>query len=77
MDSSAQVIFSLYDSEGRITIEDDGLGFDLEEISEKQGFGLRSMLGRAEAIGARLEVDSTPGKGTRVMLRVPLRREEP
>ena len=56
--SSARVIFALCDGEIRVTIEDDGRGFDPEEISENQGFGLRSMRGRAEAVGARLEVNS-------------------
>jgi signal transduction histidine kinase len=74
--SSAWVIFFIQDSEIRITIEDDGAGFDPEVISEKQGFGLRSMRGRAEAIGACLEVNSTPGKGTRVVVRVPWHKGE-
>ena len=69
--SSARVIFALCGSEIRITVEDDGRGFDPEVISENQGFGLRSMRGRAEAVGARLEVKSAPGKGTQVVIQVP------
>jgi len=34
-------------------------------------FGLPSMRERAQSIGARLRVDSTPGQGTRVILTVP------
>ena len=74
---SARIIFSSYDSQVRVTIEDDGRGFDPGEISEKQGFGLRSMRGRAEAVGGRLEVNSAPGKGTRVIVQVPWQKEGP
>jgi len=73
--SSARVIFAPSDSQVRVTIEDDGRGFEPEELSGNQGFGLRSMRGRAEAVGARLELNSTPGKGTRVIVWVPWQKE--
>ncbi len=53
-----------------LTVEDDGIGFDLEEISE-EGLGLRSMRHRAELLGADLTVDSAPGEGTRIHCRLP------
>ncbi len=71
--SSVRVVFASTDSDVRITIEDDGRGFDPEGISEKKGFGLRSMRGRTEAVGGLFEVNSTPGQGTRLTLRVPWR----
>ncbi len=74
--NSARVIFAPYDSQVRVTIEDDGHGFDPGGTSEKQGFGLRSMRGRAEAVGGRLEVNSAPGKGTRVIVQVPWHAEK-
>jgi len=73
---SARVIFALCDNRIRVTVEDGGRGFDPEEIAEKQGFGLRSMRGRVEAVGGCLEVNSTPGKGTQVIIQVPWRKEE-
>ncbi|MCD4763903.1 MAG: hypothetical protein K8R28_07785 [Desulfobacterales bacterium] len=51
---TARIIFALNDSELRVTVEDDGRGFDPEEIGEKAGFGLRSMRGRADMVGACL-----------------------
>ncbi len=68
---SARVIFALYDSQMQITIEDDGRGFDPQKIRENQGFGLRSMRGRADMVGGRLEVNSAPGKGTQVIVKLP------
>jgi PAS domain S-box-containing protein len=73
---SARVVFSQRDGQLHVTIEDDGCGLDLNAVVEHKGFGLRSMRGRAEAIGGVLEVNSKPGKGTRVSVQIPYRREE-
>ena len=50
-------------------VHDDGRGFDLSLAGA--GVGMRSMRERAAALGGKLEVDSEPGRGTRVRLRVP------
>lgn len=73
---SARVAFTPCDSRVRVTIEDDGRGFDPDAAGESQGFGLRSMRGRAEELGASLEVDSAPGKGTIVSIQAPWPTEE-
>lgn len=62
-----------------LEIADDGKGFD-PHSDVRQGVGLTSMAARAQEIGGRLELQSAPGKGTRVLLRVPvvpLERETP
>jgi signal transduction histidine kinase len=61
-------------------VEDDGRGFAVSERSradERAGphFGLSTMRERAESVGGVLEVVSSPGKGTRVTVRVPARRD--
>ena len=54
-----------------LSIADDGAGFDLTEGNGKaQGLGLLSMQERAEAIGGRWRIESSPGKGTRVIVEV-------
>jgi signal transduction histidine kinase len=52
---------------GRVTllIEDDGKGFDLDDIPPGR-LGLGIMRERAESVGARLEIESGPGSGTKV-----------
>jgi nitrate/nitrite-specific signal transduction histidine kinase len=55
-----------------VAVEDDGTGFD-PAASPKDGhrhFGLATMRERAEAVGGRLTVRSTPGRGTEVVLQV-------
>lgn len=55
-----------------ITVEDDGRGFDVAGVLlHRDGFGLHTMRERMELIGGSLEVDSEPGRGTRVVARVP------
>ncbi len=56
----------------RIEVRDDGLGFSTrDDRSDETHVGLRIMVERAERLGARLEVLSTPGLGTSVVLTLP------
>ena len=59
----------------RVTVEDDGRGFDPANLAHQgdDHFGLIGMHERASNIGARLQVHSAPGQGTRVVLQVPVR----
>ncbi len=54
----------------RVEISDNGKGFTTSERSS--GRGLVNMELRARAIGARLQITSQPGKGTSVVLRLPI-----
>jgi signal transduction histidine kinase len=54
-----------------LEISDDGSGFALANAQESGGLGLPGMRERAERIGADLEIESAPGQGTKVMVRVP------
>lgn len=52
-------------------VRDDGVGFDAAAVGAS-GFGLRNISARAQELGARLEVHSRPGQGTRIVLKLPL-----
>lgn len=55
-----------------LTIEDDGKGFNLEDVKMKdKGLGLKSMQNRIEAISGVLEIDSAPGRGTVILVQIP------
>lgn len=57
----------------KLMIEDDGIGFDPESLSSsRQTFGIGIMSNRAEEVNGRVEVESTPGKGTKVTVVVPV-----
>jgi len=47
-------------------VTDDGDGFDLDAPRSSQSFGLTSMRERAESLGGRFDISSTPGTGTTI-----------
>ena len=58
-----------------IRLADNGRGFDAEEPwKTPTGLGLSMMAERAESVGGGAEIDSVPGSGTTVVIKVPLRR---
>jgi signal transduction histidine kinase len=56
-----------------IEVSDDGRGFDPAAVGPDH-FGLRSMRGRVADLGGRLEITSTPGRGTTLRVEVPAQR---
>ena len=72
-----QVSFAVQGDQVLVTVEDDGQGFDPAQLATQNGkqFGLRFMGERAEAVGGSVQVSSTPGHGTEVIVQVPLGEE--
>lgn len=68
-----QVLISFAPEEVLLQIEDDGQGFDPPEtpgaFAAQGHFGLLGMVERAELIQAALQIESSPGQGTRIRLR--------
>ena len=54
-----------------LSLCDEGLGLDTNRM-ENPGLGILSMQGRARLLGGEFEIHSTPGKGTRIEVWVPL-----
>jgi PAS domain S-box-containing protein len=55
-----------------LIVEDDGVGFDpVEMTDDRRGFGLLGMQERAALVGATLEIESAPGEGTTIFVRMP------
>jgi signal transduction histidine kinase len=52
-------------------VEDDGRGFDLEDVSSSR-FGLVGLNERVKLLNGRFHIESTPGQGTRVEAELPL-----
>ena len=72
----ATICLELDDSEVRLRISDDGVGFDPEsppvQAAGGRGFGLTSIQERARLLDGRVEFHSTPGVGTEVLAVVPI-----
>ncbi len=69
---AARVSLSWADRHVDVAVEDDGVGFASSGPGEsRQGFGLFSVREQLGRLGGVVEVDSAPGTGTRIRLRVP------
>jgi signal transduction histidine kinase len=63
-----------------VDIEDDGKGFDPEQAARREGrrpWGLMGIQERAEILGGVARIESAPGKGTHVEIRIPVPRDLP
>jgi signal transduction histidine kinase len=60
---------------GLLEIEDDGVGFDIHSVNmyydSRGSLGLYTLKERAELINGVFQIDSIPGKGTRILIYVP------
>jgi signal transduction histidine kinase/ligand-binding sensor domain-containing protein len=72
--SEARVALTRTPRRLRLEIQDNGRGFDPARSSAPggRGLGLRQIAERAKIMGARLDVQSQPGQGTRLTLEIPL-----
>jgi len=55
----------------KVFVEDNGIGFHPENISTGEHIGLVGMRERAEMLGGRLTIESSPGSGTSIIMEVP------
>jgi len=70
----AQIALLFRDDAVEVEVEDDGLGFDLQEATStrERGLGLFGMRERVELIGGTFAIDSRIGQGTCINVRVPI-----
>ncbi len=65
-----ELVLALAPGRLELCVSDDGRGFD--PLARRGGHGLEALAQRASAVRGRVEIDSGPGRGTRVRLFVPL-----
>ena len=72
----ARVVVCSTDNELQLTVEDQGKGFDVKEQEkvryQNNSFGLAHLAVQLSWQGGHIEIDSTPGHGTRVTVHVPI-----
>ncbi len=69
--SQVKVRLDITERQVRVSVEDNGRGFDVEDLLEHKGVGLKLIKDRVDMLGGHLEVDSAPGEGTRIAFDVP------
>jgi signal transduction histidine kinase len=72
---ASQVMVEIWQEPERVIlcIDDDGRGFSADEQTQSLGHGLANMRARAEDLNGTFVIQSVPGEGTQICLRVPLR----
>lgn len=73
---NAQISFDFGDEAVTVEVEDDGIGFDMIELTlspdSGRGLGLMGMQERIDVLDGEIEIISAPGYGTHVYIRVPI-----
>jgi two-component system nitrate/nitrite sensor histidine kinase NarX len=72
--TEARLHWRLDDFELTLYIEDNGLGFDPDDIPPTARHGLRIMQERADLLEADFQITSQPGQGTQISIHLPLRK---
>ncbi|HUM51587.1 MAG TPA: sensor histidine kinase [Chitinophagales bacterium] len=72
--NAKEVLVQLSKNEKNIslTVEDDGIGFDISTIKNKDGIGLLSMQNRIHLLGGKMDIDTAIGKGTSIHVELPV-----
>lgn len=57
-----------------LSVNDDGIGFDVEDVlrNKKDGYGLLNIRERVELLGGGLQIQSKLGKGTKIVVKIPV-----
>jgi two-component system sensor histidine kinase DegS len=71
--SQVKVMVDMGDERIRVSVEDNGRGFDPEVVLSGPSLGLKLIRERAEMLGGSFEMDSAVGKGARISFAVPAR----
>ncbi|MBC8509228.1 MAG: hypothetical protein H8D34_30615, partial [Chloroflexi bacterium] len=56
----------------KVTIDDNGKGFDVDEVFKGSGISIKAIKDRIEMLGGFMDVESTPGKGGYFVFQIPV-----
>jgi signal transduction histidine kinase len=73
---NVSVLLERHERHALLIVEDDGKGFDHDAAAAGGGMGLVNMRERASLLGGTLEIETSPGGGTTLYVRVPVSPDE-
>ncbi len=71
--TTVKILLDMGQERVRVSVDDNGKGFDPDTLNQSNNLGLRLIRERAEMLGGNFEIDTNIGKGTRVSFAVPAR----
>jgi PAS domain S-box-containing protein len=75
--STVSVVLASHEDNLQVIIDDNGRGFDVEAAAAKGRLGLAGIGERLALVKGTLSIDSTPGAGTTLYIRIPLPQDPP
>jgi two-component system sensor histidine kinase DegS len=77
--TNAQIVLDFQEGSVVATVEDDGSGFDVDEvqkaIQQRKGLGLHTIQERAEMLAGRVQLESRIGRGSKVRIEIPVAQQ--
>ncbi|MEQ1699059.1 MAG: HAD-IC family P-type ATPase [Ilumatobacteraceae bacterium] len=70
--ATASITVIVAEGRVRVLVEDDGVGLETNAVPGRGHLGLTGMVERADLVGGTVELSSTPGSGTTLLLELPL-----
>ena len=71
--SLVKVVLDLGEDRIRVSVDDNGKGFDADSLQQSNSLGLKLIRERTEMLGGSFEIESAVGRGTRILFAVPAR----
>lgn len=75
--AKCEIFLETADEKLCLSVKDEGMGFNPVEVRSRPGLGLSSMRERVQLVRGDFAIDSRPGQGTVIRVRVPLNRSDP
>ncbi len=72
--TQVKILLDIAGSSINVTVEDNGRGFDVDTLEEREGMGLKIIRDRVGMLGGDFDASSSPGDGTRIRFSVPIIR---
>jgi two-component system sensor histidine kinase DegS len=70
--ATSKVQLDMGENSIKVSVDDDGRGFEIEKLDHSNGMGLKVIRDRIEMVGGNLDISSAPGQGTRVTIELPV-----
>jgi two-component system sensor histidine kinase DegS len=69
--TAIKILMDLGDNLVKLSVDDNGKGFDTDDLGKESSLGLKLIQERTEMLGGTFDINSSPGKGARVTLSIP------
>jgi two-component system, NarL family, sensor histidine kinase DegS len=69
--TNIKVQLNMDETNTRLSVDDNGKGFDSGHLTDEKGLGLRLIKERVDLLGGTMDIDSNIGQGTRITIQIP------